>query len=882
VDLWRMRKKNELEMKEEVREHLEMAARERIERGERKEDAEHAARREFGNVELVKETVRDNWGQRWVQDFIDDVKYGMRTLRKSPGFAAVVILTLAVGIGASTAVFSLVNAVLLRALPYGDAAQLVYLYTPNPRFPNIPATEFTPSYADFFDIKEQSKSYSRMTLFTDKTYNLSANGAAQRVRGAAIDGDFFSTLDVKSEIGRAIDADDEQPGHEHVALISHMLWRSLFGEQRNILSKAILLDGQSYQIIGVAPAAFQYPHAGELSEGSIDADAPANIWVPLAITPKQKSDRDNDSGSVVARLQPGSSLKQAQAELSAIVARLDLLHDPKLRGFQALVRPFADSTFGEVRPLLRLLLGAVGLVLLIACGNSANLLLARASTRSHELGVRSALGARRLRLIRQLLAEAVLLSTAAGALGVLLARAFVHLLLRLNPGNIPRIEETSIDTRVLFFAVGISIFSGIFFGLFPAFSASREDVNALLKSGGSRGASGGGNRMRNALIVVQLAMSVVLVTGAGLLIRSFLKLQTVDTGFSPSTLSMHITLDARYQTRDQDLGFFRQLLEKLSAIPGVQAAGAVTDLPLSNTESMSTFMVDGFPNQMDQLVDSRLTTPGYFSAMGTRLVEGRFFDESDAHERPAVVIVNEAFAKRFFPGKSAIGKHFSFRDFGQETVKDWSNIVGVVADVRHGTLEENPRAQVYTPLWQSDANSAFVAVRAALPPELLARTVPNVVKETDPLIAAADLRTMGELITAAEGRRRFQTSLLAVFAGVALFLALMGLYGVMNYSVRQRTQEIGIRLALGAQRSDVLQLVLLRGLLLTACGFAIGLAGTVAFTGLVSSLLFGVAAADPATFAAAGFLFATAGIAASYIPAHRAMNVDPLVALRHE
>jgi predicted permease len=882
MGLWWTSKKKEDDLDEELRGHLDLSVKQRLDRGETEEMARQAAKREFGNMELVKETTRDAWGRRWAEDIANDVKYGLRTLKKSPGFAAVVILTLAVGIGASTAVFSLVNAVLLRALPYGDADRLVYLYTPNPRFPNVPPTAFTPTNADFFDIRGQSKSYAQMTLFTDKSYNLSTNGAAQRVRGAAIDGNFSSTLNVEPEMGRAIDPSDDQPGREHVALISHTLWRSLFGEQRDILAKQIVLDGQSYQVIGVMPAAFQYPHSGEVSDGGVDTDVPADVWVPLALTPQQKSDRDNDSGNVVARLQPEASLDQAQAELSAIVARLDLLHDPKLRGFQAYVRPFADSTVGAVRPLLRLLLGAVGMVLLVACGNAANLLLARGTTRSHELGVRSALGAKRLRLIRQLLTEAFLLSAAAGALGIALAYAFIQLLLRLNPGNIPRIGETSIDTRVLFVSAAISIFSGILFGLFPAFSASRRDVNDLLRQAGSRIANTGGNRVRNVLIVAQLAMSVTLVAGAGLLIRSYLELESVDTGFSPSTISMHISLDARYQKREQNLAFFRQLLKKLSALPGVQAAGAVTNLPLSNTESMTLFMVQGFANQTDQLVDSRLVTPGYFSAMGTRLVAGRFFGDSDTDGRPPVVIVNEAFAKRFFPGQSAIGKHFSFRDFGQETVKDWSDIVGVVADVRHSALEESPRAQVYSPLWQSDANSAFVAVRTALPPEKLARVIANVVKEIDPLIAAADLHTMRELITAAEGRRRFQTSLLAVFAAIALFLALMGLYGVMNYNVRQRTQEIGIRLALGARRRDVLRLVLLRGLWLTATGFALGIAGTFAFTRLIASLLFGVKPADPATFATAGFLFAAAGIAACFVPASKAINLDPLVALRHE
>jgi predicted permease len=878
--LWWRRAQQEHELQEELQSHLEMAKRDRVERGEAGEEAKRAARREFGNVGLVKEVTRDVWGWRWAEDFVEDVHFGLRMLRKNSGFAAVVVLTLALGIGATTAVFSLTNAVLIRSLPYRDADRLVYLYTPNPRFPQVPLDEFAPTNADFFDLKQQSQSYAQMSLFADNSYNLAAKGVAQRARGAAVDGSFFSTLGVPPEIGRGIDSEDDQPGHEHVAVISHELWRSVFAERPDILNKDTLLDGQRYLIIGVMPADFQYPRAGEFEVGGVDV--PANVWIPLALTPQQKKDRDSGSGSIVARLRAGVTLPQAQAEITTIMARLDLLHDANLRGFQGYVKPFVDSAVGEVRPLFRLLLGAVMLVLLIACGNATNLLLARATTRSHELGIRSALGARRLRLVRQMLTEAVLLSCTAGVLGVLLAHAFVRVLLLLNPGNIPRLEETSIDARVLAFSLGVSILSGIAFGIFPAFSSSRTNVNELLQRGGNRGATGSGNRVRNALIVAQLAMSVVLLTGAGLLIRSYLKIEAVDTGFSPSTISMRITLDNRYQKREQTIGFFRQLLEKISAIPGVRSAGAVTNLPLSYTESMSTFMVEGYPNQKDQLTDTRLVTPGYFAAMGTRLVEGRFFEEFDVSGRPPVVIVNETFARNFFPGQNALGKHYSLRDFGQETAKEWSTVVGVVADVRHSTLEGSPKGQVYAPLWQADTNSAYIAVRTILPPEQIAQSIPKVVQDIDPLIAVADLHTMQDLISAAEGRRRFQTSLFAVFAGVALFLALTGLYGVMTYAVRQRSQEIGIRMALGAQRGDVLKLIMLRGILLTGCGLALGLAGAVVFARFVSSMLFGVVFADPATFGSVGILLVLTGMAACYLPARRAMKVDPMVALRYE
>lgn len=878
---WWGGKKQEADLEEEVRSHLNMAAHERVECGASADEAKHAARREFGNVALVKEITRDAWGWRWLGDLASDIHFGLRMLGKNPGFTAVVVVTLALGIGGSTAVFSLVNAVLIRSLPYKDADRLLYLYTPNPRFPQVPASEFVPTFADFFDLKQQSRSYVQMTLFTDASYNLAANGIpARRVRGATTDGNFFSTLGVTPELGRDIDSEDAQPGHEHVAVISRSLWRSMFAEQPDILNKSILLDGQSYRIIGVMPADFQYPRAGDFEVGGVDV--PSNVWIPLALTPQQKKDRDSGSGSVVARMCAGVTLPQAQAEITTLMARLDLLHDPNLRGFQGYVRPFVDSAVGEVRPLLRLLLGAVILVLLIACGNAANLLLARATARGHELAIRSALGAERLRLVRQMLTEAVLLSCVAGVLGVLLAHAFVRVLLLLNPGNIPRLEETSIDARVLLFGVGVSVLSGIVFGILPAFSSSRTNVNELLKHGAGRSTNNAGSGARDALIVAQLAISVVLVTGAGLLIRSYLKTEAVDTGFSPSTISMRIALDSRYQKREQAIGFFRQLIEKLSVIPGVRSAGAVTSLPLSHTESMSLFLVDGYPNQKDQLADTYLVTPGYFAAMDTRLVDGRFFGDDDAFGRPPVVIVNATFARNFFPGQSALGKRFSTRDFGQDSAKQWSTIVGVVADVRHSTLEEHPRGQVYLPLWQSDANSAFVAVNTILPPEDIAPSILKTVQRIDPLVAVADLHTMQDLISAAEGRRRFQTALLAVFAGVALLLALTGLYGVMAYAVRQRSQEIGIRVALGAQRADVLKLILLRGILLTGSGFALGLAGAAAFERFVSSMLFGISFADPVTAACVGLLLGVTGMTACYLPARQAMKVDPMVALRYE
>lgn len=873
-------KKKECELNEELQSHLKMAIRDHSDRGAAQEEAQRDAQREFGNVPLIQEIIRDSWSDRWLSDLLADVRFGLRMLSADRGFAAIVILTMALGIGASTSVFSLLNAVLLRSLPYGDPSRLVYLYTPNPRFPQVPVNEFVPTNADYFDIKRQSQSYALMTLFGDRSRNLATSSSTQRIRGASVDADFFATLQVLPELGRAIDSTDDQPGHEHVVVISHALWSSLFGGRPDVLSKSIQLDGQNYLVIGVMPPEFQYPHEGEV--GQSQSNTPANVWTPMALTPQQKTDRDSDSANVIARLRPGVKLTTAQAELSSIMTRLDLLHDPNFRGFQAVVRPFMDSVVGGVRALMALLFGAVMLVLVIACGNAANLLLARATSRNRELGVRAALGAGRFRLIRQMMTEALLLSGAAGFLGIALAHFSIRVLLKLNPGNIPRLDEISIDKPVLLFTASVAILSGIFFGLLPALSASRTDVNDLLRLGGTRTTDSRGNRARSVLVVGQIAMSVMLLAGAGLLIRSYLKLQRVDKGFSESTVSLQVTLDSRFQRPEQNLGFYRELLNKFATFPGVASVGAVTNLPFSHSDSMTIFALEGYANQKDQLVDSRQITPDYFGAMGTRLVAGRFFNDSDAADRPGVVIVNEAFVKNFFPGQNPLSRHFAFNDFAQGAPKNWSTIVGIVGDMRHSTVDETPRPQVYTPLWQSSADSLYFAIRSSLPPESIKHAIPEIVRSVDRQIAAADIHTMSELVATTEGRRRFQTFILGVFAGVALFLATTGLYGVMTYSVRQRRQEFGIRIALGAQKTDILKSVLGRGILLTFLGLTLGLLAAAVLTRLVASMLYGVSSSDPLTLSGVASLLLVAGITACYLPARRATKVDPMIAIRYE
>jgi putative ABC transport system permease protein len=830
---------------------------------------------------MAKEPCREMWSFVWVETLWQDVRYGARTLRKNPGFAAIVILTLALGIGATTAIFSLVNAVLIRSLPYGDPERLVYIWTPIPRFSQVPVDAIGPANADFYDIQREAHSFLAITLFNVSAFNLEARGSADRVGGAQVSGNFFSTLESAPELGRAIDSGDDQPGHGDVVVISHALWKSKFGGDAGVLGQSLQIDGRSYQIIGVMPPGFVYPGSGDLPYDVDSATKSSNVWFPLALTPELRADRDNSSGDAIGRLRPGATVKQAQAELSTIMARLDPLHTEGMRGWSVFVQPFLSHATGPLRPLMWLLFGSVSLVLLIACGNAANLLLARAASRTHELGVRTALGAGRERLVRQLLTESVSMSCVGGALGVIIALVGIRILQRFDPGNIARLNETSLDARVLIFSVVLSLLTGILFGILPALSVSGVDLSELLKQGGMRGIAGTSNRLRHGLIVIEIGLAVVLLSGSALLIRSYLKLQSVDMGFSQSTLTMGFSLDFRYEKPEQRLQFFKNVLERIGELPGVQTIGLVDDLPLTSAESLSTFEVEGFANKQDQLVAHRRISENYFKAMGTPLIEGRFLNEADSSPGSAAAIVNQSFVKAYFPGRDGIGQHFRFSP-ELEKKGQWQTIVGIVADVRHTRPEDAADPQVYGPFWQGDAARASLAVRTSIPPAQLISSIRGLVREIDPVLAVADIRTMNQRVADANARRRFQTFLLAVFAGMALFLAAVGLYGLMAYAVKQRTAEIGVRIALGAQRGDVLKLILGQGIMLTLAGLAVGLIAALGLTRVLMSLLYGVVLSDPVTLIIVPLVLIAISLLACYVPTRRAMRVDPMVALRYE
>ena len=864
----------EEDLAREVASHLTLLADDFERRGMSREEAQLAARRAYGSVEQAKQAHRDERSLLWIEQSIQDLRYGLRTLSRSPGFTLTAVLTLALGIGACTAIFSLVNAVFIRSLPYGDPGRLVYLYTPNPKF-KLPLEVFGPAYADFYDVKKESHSFQDMTAFGQSVFSLASQGAVQRASAARVDGDFFQTLQAAPELGRAIGSADDRPGRESVAVISHALWQSMFGSAADILHRSLLLDGKSYQIIGVMPQGFEYPHFSDLPYGSAQYKT-TQVWVPLALTPHQRADRDNASGNAVARLKPGVSIAQAQAEMAAIMVRLDKLHDPQMRGWGAQVANFVDSTVGHVRSLLWLLLCAVCIVLLIACGNAANLLLARAVSRMHELGVRVALGAGRSRIIRQLLTEATLIGVAAGAIGVGLAFFFLRILPLLDPGNIPRLNEASLDLRVLLFTVGLSLLTSVLTGILPALAVSRINLTDFLATTGSRSVAGAHTRVQSTLIVVESALVVVLLAGAGLLIRSYINVESVDTGFSPATVSMNIGLDTRYSQPQQRIAFFRDLFARFQALPGVRAVGAINDLPLSNSEDLKLFMVDGYPNEKNQLAESRWITPQYFSAMNIPLVAGRPFSDEEYSSDAHTVIINRSFAGKYFANRNPIGGRVNSDDHHIQ----WSTVVGVIGDVRHSSLEEDPVPQIYFP--DTGFQGGYIAVRSTLPPKSLAAAIRSTLHAIDPNLAAGDIRTMGELESVASAQRRFQTSLLTVFAATALFLALVGLYGLMVYSVSRRTREVGIRMALGAQRTDVVLLVLSKAALLLALGLVSGLVASWFATRAMQAFLFGVGRHDPMTILSVCALLAVSGLIAAIIPARRAASIDPMQALRTE
>ena len=814
-----------------------------------------------------------------MNNFLQDLRYALRALAKNPGFAAVALLTLALGIGANTAIFSVINAVLLRALPYPEPQSLVAI-----RGTNDKTGEFgrALSYPDFEDLRARSKSFEALAVTDNTSLTLSGTGEPVHLNAGVVSADLFRTLRVTPRLGRAFLPEDDQPG-TRVVLLSDRLWRQRFGADTGIVGRGVTLNERSYTIVGVLPPGFQFPPSAE----------PYDLWLTIAV------DRVADEGDkaitehrgahfleATGRLRPGVSLAQANAETATISAALAKQYPDTNLHLGMRLEPALDAMVGEVRPALWVMLGAVGLVLLIACANVANLLLARTTARQREVAVRAALGASRARLLQQLLTESLLLALAGAVPGVLLASWATNFLAKVPSLDIARLSETSVDWRTLLFTLGATLLTAGVFGLVPALYASRVTLTGSLREGGRGGGeSAGSSRLRGLLVVMEVTLALVLLVGSGLLIQSMVRILRVPPGFDPQgVIAFELDLPGtRYGKPEQSAQFFRELLPRLAAQPGVVAASAIMPLPFSDNAMRTSFQIEGrpVPEGEEPRTSFRMVGLDYFQTMRIPLVAGRVFSSRDSRDAAPVVIINQTFARQYFPNENPIGKLIKpgMSDHGKPVMRE---IVGVVGDVRHRALWRESGPETYAPYDQVAMGGMTVVVRAAGDPQLLLSTLRRQVQTLDSQLPLYGVRTLDQYISGSVAQRRFITLLLGTFGGVALLLAVIGLYGVMSYSVSRRTQEIGIRVALGANASDVLRLVVGQGLRLTLLGIALGCLCALGTARFLASLLFGVSGTDPVTFLAVSVIFLAVALAACSIPARRALRVDPLVALRYE
>jgi putative ABC transport system permease protein len=820
-----------------------------------------------------------------MESIFQDIRYSVRSLIKTPGFTAVAVIVLALGIGANTAIFTVVNAILLRPLPYPDSDKLVMLWETNPRF-QIGIDTLPVTHGNFMDWREQNSVFEYVSALGVGRWNLTGAGEPDRISGASVSPNFFRLMGTEPKPGRAFLDDEDRSGAGKVVVISHSLWQRRFAGQADVIGKPMTLDGESYTVIGVAPEGFQFPRANELPF-FVGVATQTDLWRPMTLTDDfVNKKRANHQLCVIAELRPGVTREQAQTEMTAIAERLEQSHPDSNQGIGVKVVPLNEQVVGNVRAALLVLMGAVAFVLLIACANVANLLLARSSARQKEIAIRTALGASRRRIVRQLLTEALLLSMTAAVIGTLLSLWGVKAMLSLSHNNLPRVSEISVDVRVLGFTVGIALLTSVLFGLIPALQASKINLSESLKEG-SRGLPGGrrSNQVRSLLVIAEVALSLVLLIGAGLMIRSLASLLKVDPGFkADSTLTMHIALlGSKYPGANQQIAFFEEVTHRVETLPGVQSVGLISSAPLSGGVYAGGFSIEGrvLTSETDELVaDRRMISPEYFNALGIPLLKGRGFSDRDDQASPGVAIVSESWARRFLPNEDPIDKRVKLG--GRDSTRPWLSIVGIAGDVRDTALESDARPCVYIPYPQFPSSGMTLVVRTAFEPTPLISAIRDEVWTVDKDQPLTEVKTMDQYLADSVSPRRFNAMLLAIFASLALVLASVGIYGVISYSVTQRIHEIGIRVALGAESLDVIKLVVGRGMALVVVGVVIGLAGALALSRVMTSLLYGVSATDPVTFAVVSVLLVAVALLASYIPARRATKVDPMIALRCE
>ena len=860
------RKSVEREMEEELRFHLRMRAAEHVRAGMAPEEAERVALRSFGQVARIKEYCRDFKGGGLLETLLQDLKFGARTLLKNRGFTFVAVLTLAVGIGANTAIFSVVNAVLLRPLPYRDPARLVTVLHDGWK-PVAPA--------NFLDWREQSRSFESVAAAQLWSLTMTGRERPEQLNVLQTSAEMFQVLGVDAALGRTYGAGEDRPGREQVVVLGHRLWQRSFGGDRNIVGQQVMLDGASYTVIGVMPSDFQFAPFWATH---------AEAWLPLNLG-ERVNDRRGQSLRVFARLRPDVTREQAQAELEAINRRLVEQHPRENEGLTVSVDPLHEKVVGKSRPALLVILGAVGFVLLIACANVANLMLAKAAARRKEIAVRIALGAGRWRVVRQLLTESVMLSLAGGGAGLLLASWSNTALASLGPDTLPRVQTVGLDASVLGFTLGISVLVGLLFGLAPALRSSKTDLTESLKDK-SRGSTSDRRheRVRQLLVVGEIALSLMLLVGGGLMMRSFLRLTSVDPGFDPrGVVTATVPLaGARYATDEQRAAFFQRLTTQLSSMPGVKSVSAINHLPLGGDVWTFPFTVEGRPAPSNAERPSavyRVVCPDYFRTMGAALLKGRDFTERDDASAPSVVIINDALARRQWPGEEPLGQRMTVGGAGNNP----REVIGVVRDLKQGEWSSEPKPEMYLPHAQAaNARGMTLVVRASSDLPAIEPLIRREVWALDKDLPVSQVTSMEDVVADSVGQQRFNTLLIGGFAAVALLLAAAGVYGVMSYAVAERTHEIGVRMALGARGRDVLGMVIRQGLVLTLLGLAFGLVGALALARVLDSILYEVSATDPLVIGGVAGALLLSALLACYVPARRATKVDPMLALRHE
>jgi putative ABC transport system permease protein len=863
----------ESEMEDELRFHSERQIEKYLKTGMSRGEALRRARMEFGGPEQVKEDCRDARGVSLAETLAQDLRYGGRTLLKSPGFAAAALITLALGIGANTAIFSVVYGILLRPLPFRDASRLVLLNETTPRVGNVSV-----SYPNFQDWRAQSRTFSAMAAVSAVHFNMTGGSQPENIGGLAVSPNFLSLAGIHPVLGRGFTAGEEQAGAAPVVLLSYALWQSHFGADRRAMGQTIRLDSRTVTIVGVLPPDFRWVEKCDVME-------PIGVWATHNDSATERGDRGDLQ--VAGRLAPGVRMEQARAEMETIAAALARAYPEANDQCGVNLQPLREAFSGDVRPAMLVLLGAAIFVLLVACANVANLFLMRGAVRAKEMALRIAIGATRGRIVRQILTESFLVALLGGLAGVGLAIAGIPAMARLIPPDTLAGASVGVNGAVLLFSATLVVLSMFVFGLAPALHPTSGDVQSDLKEGGKTTSAGGRNRWRGLLATGEVALALVLLVGAGLMMKSLYRLLSVDSGFRPERV-LKLEMDLRTAQYDKDpavIGFWQQTLDRVRALPGVESAAAGTAIPLTDDHSRTDITVEGMPLPKPGSFphpDIHIISPDYEKTLGIRLLRGRGFTDADQENFPRVAMVNATVAQRLFPGADPVAKRFTFGRLRAGREPKWVTIVGVVADTKMYGLANPARLEVYVPFRQAASNGMALLVKSGQEPTALVSAIRGIVASIDKEQPIFGIATMQDVVNTSVSTRRITLILLGLFSGLALVLASIGIYGVISYSVAQRTREIGIRMALGAQRGDVLRLVLAQGGKISAVGIAIGSAASLGLTRLMAKLLYSVSAVDPATFAMVAFVLALIAMVASYIPARRTLRVDPLIALRHE